>query len=45
MKNNKQKTSEQKFLNERKSKDKTIHLEHAPDPRGRDGLQIDPDND
>ena len=45
MKNNEQNSKEQKSLNKRKSKDNTVHLDHVPDPRGRDGLQIDPDDD
>jgi len=43
LKNKKQHSKEQKFSDKKNSKDDTIHLTHAPDPRGRDGLQIDSD--
>jgi hypothetical protein len=45
MKNKDHHSKEQKFSLQRKSKDGPIHLKEAPDPRGRDGLQIDPDDE
>jgi hypothetical protein len=38
-----QKNQEHNVSSNNKSDNKTIHLDHAPDPRGRDGQQFDSD--